>query len=78
MEGLVNLSSLQPLLEQCSSVKETRLFFYFADRHRHAWRSQIDRAAIHLGTGKRCLVKDRELDTASSITVPKDMAHRLS
>lgn len=80
MEGLVNLSPrrLQPLLEQCRSVKVKRLFFYFADRHRHAWLSQLDKAAIDLGTGKRRLVKDGKLDPTYLITVPEDMAHGVS
>ena len=80
MEGLANLSPrrLQPLLESCRSVKVKRLFFYFADRHRHAWLSQLDKAVIDLGTGKRQLVKGGKLDPNYLITVPEDMSHGLS
>ncbi|OZB19070.1 MAG: hypothetical protein B7X55_04085 [Rhodobacterales bacterium 34-62-10] len=44
MEGLSDLSPrrLQTLLEACASVKVKRLFLFFADRHRHAWRSRLD------------------------------------
>jgi hypothetical protein len=80
MEGLANLSPrrLQTVLESCRSVKVKRLFFYFADRHRHAWLGQLDKSAIDLGTGKRHLIKDGKLDPTYLITVPEDMAHGLS
>ncbi|MGV7247240.1 type IV toxin-antitoxin system AbiEi family antitoxin domain-containing protein, partial [Caballeronia sp. M23-90] len=39
-----------------------RLFFFFADRHGHAWLKHIDRSKIGLGSGKRVLVKDGRLD----------------
>lgn len=79
MEGLANLSPrrLQPLLETCRSVKVKRLFFYFADRHRHAWLGQLDKKAVDLGSGKRGLVKGGKLDPTYLITVPEDM-HGLS
>ena len=59
VEGLRTLSPrrLQKLLADCRSVKVKRLFFFFADRHGHAWLKQIDRDAIDLGTGKRMLVQ---------------------
>ena len=40
MEGLTHLRPrrLQDLLARCRSVKVKRLFFFFADRHQHAWR----------------------------------------
>ena len=59
MEGLSDLSPrrLQALLEACSSVKVKRLFLFFADRHRHAWRPKLDLAKIDLGSGKRVLVR---------------------
>lgn len=75
MEGLANLSPrrLQPLLEKCRSVKVKRLFFFFADRHRHAWLEALDKSAVDLGKGKRMLVKGGKLDTAYQITVPGDL-----
>jgi Transcriptional regulator, AbiEi antitoxin, Type IV TA system/Transcriptional regulator, AbiEi antitoxin N-terminal domain len=80
MEGLANLSPrrLQPLLQNCRSVKVKRLFFYFADRHRHAWLGQLDKSAIDLGFGKRHLVKGGKLDPTYLITVPEEMADGLS
>jgi hypothetical protein len=50
-----------------------RLFFFFADRHQHAWLKRIDRAAVDLGKGKRMLVKGGKLDRAYQITVPGNL-----
>lgn len=74
-EGLVNLSPtrLKLLLAQCRSVKVKRLFFFFADRHRHAWRSRLDPAAFDLGAGKRALVPGGRLSKNYNITVPEDL-----
>ena len=44
---------LQKLLADCRSVKVKRLFFFFADRHHHAWLKRLDKDAIDLGAGKR-------------------------
>jgi hypothetical protein len=73
MEGLRNLSPrrLQALLADCKSVKVKRLFFWFAERHNHAWLPKIDRSAIDLGKGKRMLVRGGKLDTKYNITVPE-------
>lgn len=75
MEGLASLSPrrLQKLLADCRSVKVKRLFFFFADRHRHRWLPRIDRDSIDLGKGKRMLVKGGKLDPAYQITVPGDL-----
>lgn len=74
-DGLSNLrpTRLQKLLKDCHSVKVKRLFFYFADRHNHAWRKQVDPAAFDLGRGKRQLVEGGVLDPAYQITVPGDL-----
>lgn len=76
MEGVSDLSPrrLQSLLEDCASVKVKRLFFYFADRHRHAWRDKLDMSRVDLGSGKRVLVKGGKLDTRYNITVPAELA----
>lgn len=57
MESLTNLrpGRLQELLERCRSVKVKRLFFFFADRHQHAWQKHLDKRAIDLGKGVRLL-----------------------
>lgn len=75
MEGLANLRPqlLQKLLIRCRSIKVKRLFFFFADRHQHAWLKRIDRSAVDLGKGKRMLVKDGKLNRAYQITVPENL-----
>lgn len=75
MEGLSNLSPrrLQKLLADCQSVKVKRLFFFFADRHTHAWRRHLDSKNFDLGSGKRMLVKGGKLDPTYLITVPGDL-----
>jgi hypothetical protein len=75
MEGLSDLSPrrLQTLLESCASVKVKRLFLFFADRHRHAWRSRLDLPRLDLGSGKRVLAKGGRLDPTYQITVPSDL-----
>lgn len=75
MEGLVDLSPrrMQRLLERCRSVKTKRLFFFFADRHGHAWLKHLDRKRIDFGSGKRMLVKGGAYDSRYQITVPKEL-----
>ncbi|HEX4408994.1 MAG TPA: type IV toxin-antitoxin system AbiEi family antitoxin domain-containing protein [Xanthobacteraceae bacterium] len=75
MQSLANLSPrrLRRLLRECRSVKVKRLFFYFADRHRHAWLKQLDRKFFDLGKGKRMLVKGGRLDKTYQITVPENL-----
>lgn len=74
-EGLATLSprKVENLLARCKNVKVKRLFFYFADRHKHAWLKRIDRTKVDLGRGKRLLVRGGRLDTAYLITVPEDL-----
>jgi hypothetical protein len=73
--GLGNLrpARLQKLLADCSSVKVKRLFFYFADRHKHAWLKRINKESVDLGSGKRMLAKGGILDRTYQITVPGDL-----
>ena len=74
MSGLVGMrkSVLQPLLENCRSVKVKRLFLYLAERIGHSYIEQIDVTKIDLGKGKRQLVKvNAKLDKKYQITVPK-------
>ena len=75
MEGLANLSPrrIEKLLLDCHSVKVKRLFFFFADRHTHAWLRHIHKDAIDLGKGNRMLVRGGKLNTAYQITVPEDL-----
>jgi Transcriptional regulator, AbiEi antitoxin, Type IV TA system/Transcriptional regulator, AbiEi antitoxin N-terminal domain len=73
MQNLSNLSPrrLQKLLADCHSIKVKRLFFFFADKHQHAWLKRLDKRAIDLGEGKRMLVKGGKLDKTYQITVPE-------
>jgi len=64
---------LQTLLDDCHNIKVKRLFFFFADRHKHAWLKRLDKKAVDLGTGKRMLVKGGKLDARYQITVPEDL-----
>jgi hypothetical protein len=75
MEGLRNLSPrrLRALLVDCKNVKVKRLFFWFAERHNHAWLQKIDRSAVDLGKGKRMLVRGGKLDPKYNITVPENL-----
>lgn len=75
IEGMSDLSPrrLQTLLEACASVKVKRLFLFFADRHRHAWRSRLNMSRVDLGSGKRVLVKGGKLDPRYNITVPPNL-----
>lgn len=75
MEGLVNLSPrrMQALLEQATSVKVKRLFFFFADRHHHRWLNRLAREKVDLGKGKRMLVKGGKLDPKYEITIPEEL-----
>ncbi|AQZ50864.1 hypothetical protein Mame_01511 [Martelella mediterranea DSM 17316] len=75
MQSAANFSPrrLQKLLTDCDSVKVKRLFFYFADRHTHAWLKRLDKTAIDLGKGKRMLVPGGKLDPVYLITVPEDL-----
>jgi len=75
MEGLRNLSPrrLQMLLGDCRSVKVKRLFFWFAERHNHAWLQKLDHSKIDLGKGKRMLAHGGKLDPKYNITVPENL-----
>jgi Transcriptional regulator, AbiEi antitoxin, Type IV TA system/Transcriptional regulator, AbiEi antitoxin N-terminal domain len=74
MEGLATLSPrrLDALLQRTTSIKVKRLFFWLADRQKHAWRARLDAAAYDLGSGKRVLAEGGRLDRRYLITVPKE------
>ncbi len=75
MQGLTQLSpkKLTLLLNSCANVKVKRLFFWFADRHRYAWRKRLNVNDYDLGSGKRVLAKRGKLDKFYLITVPESM-----
>lgn len=72
-EGLTTLKPklMETLLTACRSVKAKRLFLYFASQHPHAWTKRIRTAEIDIGSGKRQIVPDGELDPQFQITVPR-------
>lgn len=74
VEGMANLSPrrMAKLLADCKSVKVKRLFFFFADRHPHAWRKRLDPKDFDLGSGNRALVSGGRLDPTYHITVPEE------
>jgi hypothetical protein len=73
--GLTNLrpDRLKKLLGDCKNVKVKRLFFFFADRHKHAWAAKLDKSAVDLGHGKRVLIKGGKFDRTYQITVPENL-----
>ena len=74
-EGLATLrpKRLMALLTLCRSVKARRLFFVFADRHRHPWRKRLDTSSIDFGSGPRALVAGGKLHPAYRIYVPRGL-----
>ena len=79
IQGLTTLSPrrLERLLKRIRNVKVRRLFYWFADRHQHAWSKKLpDPHALDelgLGSGNRVLAKGGKLDAKYKITVPEDM-----
>lgn len=75
MQGAANFrpTQLGKLLQRCKSIKVKRLFFFFADRHGHAWRKYLNPQEYDLGSGKRMLVRGGKLDPVYLITVPDDL-----
>jgi hypothetical protein len=73
-EGLATLSPrrLTALLKSCRKIKVRRLFFVFADRHKHAWRERLDPNDFELGTGDRALVQGGRIHPRYRIMVPAD------
>lgn len=76
MEGLSNIrpSSVQSLLEACTSVKVKRLFLYMAEKAKHSWLQHLDLEQIDVGTGNRSIVKNGVYIASHQITVPKELA----
>ena len=74
-ESAVNLRPdiLRDVLLSCTQVKAKRLFMWFTDRHRHAWRERFATEGIDLGRGKRMIVKGGTYDANYQITVPREM-----
>lgn len=76
MEGLTTLRPklLQPLLQQCRSIKVKRLFLYMADKAGHEWSKRLDLARVDLGTGARSIASGGVYIAKFGITIPEDLA----
>ncbi len=75
MEGLNNLrpTTVQKLLEACTSVKVKRLFLYLADKAGHDWFNFINLDKVELGSGKRSIVTHGTYVAKYQITIPKEL-----
>jgi hypothetical protein len=79
MEGLGTLrpNVVQPLLENCRSVRVKRLFLWSAEVFKHTWFSRLDLSRIDLGQGKRQIYKGGKFNQKYQITVPKERPEEL-
>ncbi len=77
MEGAATFRPKQvmSLLRLCKRIKTKRLFVWLAERHRHAWFTQLDVTAVDLGSGKRVIYKGGVLNRRYNITVPREYAN---
>lgn len=77
MENLFDIEAVavQPLLENCSSVKVNRLFLYMAEKVNYKWFKGIDQSKINLGSGPRSLAKNGVYVPKYKITVTQDLYH---
>ena len=62
---------LQPLLEDCLSIKAKRLFLHAADKVGHKWFAHLNLAKIALGKGPRQIVKQGVYDKKYNVYVPR-------
>ena len=71
-EGLTNIRSdlTQKLLETCNSIKVKRVFLFMATRLELPVIKKLKLNKINLGSGKRVIVKNGQLDKKFSITIP--------
>jgi predicted GIY-YIG superfamily endonuclease len=59
----------QKLLEKCCLIKSKRMFFHFADKHRLPIIDKLDLSKIHLGSGKRVIVRGGKLNSKYGIVI---------
>ncbi|WP_240481103.1 type IV toxin-antitoxin system AbiEi family antitoxin domain-containing protein [Ectothiorhodospira sp. BSL-9] len=53
-------------------MKLRRLFFVFADRHKHVWRERLNPDDFNLGTGDRALITGGKIHPRYRIMVPPE------
>lgn len=75
MEGLTTLRPklLQSLLEQCGSIKVTRLFLYMATKAGHDWYKRLDQSKFDLGKGSRTITQGGVYVSEFQIIVPEEL-----
>lgn len=75
MEGLTTLRPklLQPLLEQCNSVKVKRLFLYMAEKAGYAWFKRLDTKTFDLGAGDREITKGGVYISRYGLILPEEL-----
>ncbi len=75
IEGLTTLRPklLQPLLEECGSVKVKRLFLYMAEKAGHEWFKRLDTAKLDLGAGARTVTKGGVYVSGYGLTLPEEL-----
>ena len=66
-------SLLQKLLENCNSIKVTRLFLHLAERAKLPVFSHLDVTKFDLGTGARALVKDGAYVAKYHLVLPTEL-----
>lgn len=73
--GLNNLrpTSVQTLLEVCTSIKVKRLFLYLAEKAGHEWLNYLKPDRVDLGSGKRAIVSHGAYVPKYQLTVPKEL-----
>lgn len=73
MEGLYNLRPelINELLENCTSIKVKRLFFFLSERVGHLWLEDLTTDKINFGHGKREIIREGVLNKKYMITVPE-------
>ena len=72
-ESLTNIRSdiTQQLLENCKSVKVKRIFLYMANKLNLPVLKKLDESKIDLGSGKRTVAINGQLDKRFAITIPR-------
>lgn len=68
--GFLRPVVVQELLEACRSVKVKRFFLWSAETSHHVWFERLNVSRIALGSGKRQIYKQGQLDHKYRITVP--------
>lgn len=71
MESLTSLRPqvVQPLLEDCTSVKTKRLFMHAAEQANHPWLKRLDLSKVDFGSGRRTIHAGGRLDRKYDLVI---------